>query len=93
MPQCKRCSTTLKWKKPYTKGDRPVNLNGTPHSCDKSKPSEMVGKGYSKKDYYHCDLCSSEYGWIPLNDPDAIYNHKKTFHPNDEQRTFDFFKV
>ncbi len=35
MPECrsKDCKTELMWKQPYHPGDRPVNLDGTVHSC------------------------------------------------------------
>ena len=84
---------TLKWKKPYKKGDRPINLSGTAHNCEKNNTSYMIAKGYSKHDYKHCDLCPGECGWLRLDRPEEIDLHMKTYHPNQEQRSWDYFII
>jgi len=33
MTECKKCKEELRWKQPYHKGDLPINLDGTTHSC------------------------------------------------------------
>lgn len=33
MAICKNCSQTLVWAKPYQKGNKPLNPDGTPHNC------------------------------------------------------------
>ena len=39
--QCKGCKKEVMWKKPYTQGDKPVELDGAEHICpefSKKKP-------------------------------------------------------
>ena len=33
MAICKNCSQSLIWAKPYQKGNKPLNPDGTPHNC------------------------------------------------------------
>ena len=33
MPSCRICNKPLIWKKPYKKGDRPVEKDGSIHDC------------------------------------------------------------
>jgi len=33
MTECRKCRVELSWKQPYHKGDLPVNMDGTMHSC------------------------------------------------------------
>ena len=33
MPSCRICNKPLIWKKPYKKGDRPVEEDGSIHNC------------------------------------------------------------
>ncbi len=35
MSQCNRCGSEITWKKPFTKGDLPLNMDNSPHSCKK----------------------------------------------------------
>jgi len=42
MPECNKCKTTLKWKQPYKKGERPVGLDGEPHQCGGKKKYDSV---------------------------------------------------
>jgi len=35
MSQCNRCGDEITWKKPFTKGDRPLNKDNSVHSCKK----------------------------------------------------------
>ncbi len=39
MSQCNRCGSEITWKKPFTQGDRPLNMDNTVHSCKKDTPS------------------------------------------------------
>ena len=44
-PTCKTCGNTLAWKKPYVKGEPPVNTDGTSHRCEQpvaTKPTESA---------------------------------------------------
>lgn len=93
MVSCNKCQTTLKWKQPYRKGDRPINLNGTAHNCERSNPSQAIALGVSKHDYKHCDFCPGECGWLDLNKPEEIAEHMRKFHPNEEVRSWDYFQV
>ena len=45
-PSCKTCGTLLAWKKPYVKGEPPVNTDGTPHRCAQgtAHPTESTVK-------------------------------------------------
>lgn len=42
MANCKYCKQPIKWPDPYTKGDKPLNLDGTKHICpgEKKTPKE-----------------------------------------------------
>jgi hypothetical protein len=45
MSNCKNCGNEIKWKEPYTKGDGPLNLDGSSHFCQKQKttsPTEIT---------------------------------------------------
>jgi len=35
LSQCSFCGVEITWKKPFTKGDRPLNKDNSPHSCAK----------------------------------------------------------
>ena len=35
MSQCNRCGDEITWKRPFTQGDRPLNLDNSVHSCKK----------------------------------------------------------
>ena len=37
MPSCRICNKPLIWKKPYKKGDRPVEKDGSIHDCSINK--------------------------------------------------------
>ena len=39
MSNCKNCNQEIKWKEPYTKGDGPLNLDGSQHKCQKKPQS------------------------------------------------------
>lgn len=40
MPNCNRCGKEIKWREPYVKGDKPLNMDDTPHQCSApAKPS------------------------------------------------------
>ena len=82
MPVCNdvKCRATLLWKKPYKKGDRPVNPDGTSHHC-KYKGFRPV----KKWEHIHCKLCPAI-----INDKrqEGSYNiHMKNYHPNGEYLT------
>ena len=40
MPSCRICNKPLIWKKPYKKGDRPVEKDGSIHHCSTKKENE-----------------------------------------------------
>jgi len=40
MPSCRICNKPLIWKKPYKKGDRPVEKDGSIHDCSRKKENE-----------------------------------------------------
>ena len=40
MPSCRICNKPLIWKKPYKKGDRPVENDGSIHDCSTKKENE-----------------------------------------------------
>lgn len=95
MAKCKYCDAPLKWKKPYTAGDRPVELSGKEHDCPKFK-----GKGgYAKNekwivlkadDYEFCNMCArfcykeSTFEKYPMIKYVSLEEHIKLYHPNDE---------
>jgi len=39
LSQCNRCGSEITWKKPFTHGDRPLNMDNSVHSCKKDTPS------------------------------------------------------
>ena len=40
MPSCRICDKPLIWKKPYKKGDRPVEKDGSIHDCSRKNENE-----------------------------------------------------
>jgi len=44
MSQCNRCGSEITWKKPFTQGDRPLNMDNSVHSCVKPEESEPEAK-------------------------------------------------
>lgn len=39
---CNRCQAEITWKTPYTKGDTPLNPDGTKHICQKQNQSQQI---------------------------------------------------
>jgi len=37
---CNRCGLEITWKKPFTQGDRPLNMDNSVHSCKNSYENE-----------------------------------------------------
>lgn len=70
MPQCKKCHKQLVWPQPYKKGDRPV------------EPNRKNTKHICGNTIQSCSLCPS--GKV-MGTPMAITQHKKFYHPNNEQ--------
>lgn len=71
MPKCRKCGINTKWKHPYKTGDRPVNLDGSRHYCEKPEIQDMreyipptehnptfCGKCKTKLIDCKCDFCS-----------------------------------
>lgn len=75
MPKCRECNAVLMWKKPYKKGDRPVNPNGSVHIC---YPKRRV----KASDYRHCELCPSHVSWFLSRE--EMIQHKYNMHPKGE---------
>jgi hypothetical protein len=42
MSNCKNCGNEIKWKEPYTKGDGPLNLDGSSHFCKKHESFKPI---------------------------------------------------
>ena len=42
MPSCRICNKPLIWKKPYKKGDRPVEKDGSIHDCSINKKMTIL---------------------------------------------------
>ena len=40
MSSCNRCGLEITWKKPFTQGDRPLNIDNSVHSCKNSHENE-----------------------------------------------------
>ncbi len=40
----KGCSKTIQWPIPYKAGNKPVNLDGTPHNCLEGGPDHVAGQ-------------------------------------------------
>jgi len=40
LSQCNRCGLEITWKKPFTQGDRPLNMDNSVHSCKNSYEKE-----------------------------------------------------
>lgn len=96
MAKCKYCDIPLKWKTPYKKGDRPVELNGETHNCSNFSGGK---NNYSKKDKWtsmkavesqFCDMCGK--WWVteeaqkenPSSNYITINEHINQYHPNGE---------
>ena len=65
MAKCKYCDIPLKWKQPYTAGDRPTELNGKAHDCPKFTGKNTSGFAKFEKriqlvynDFEFCDMCA-----------------------------------
>ena len=41
MTACNRCNMEIKWRVPYVKGDKPLNMDDTPHQCAGAPPVEQ----------------------------------------------------
>ena len=41
---CNRCGLSITWKKPFTQGDRPLNLDNSAHTCVKPEESKPETK-------------------------------------------------
>jgi len=52
MPSCRICNKPLIWKKPYKKGDRPVEKDGSIHDCSRKKENEDL----------KCIICGGQSG-------------------------------
>lgn len=95
MANCKYCNIPLKWKKPYTAGDRPVELNDQPHNCPKFGNGKKQNKvkwspPLESGDLELCDMCGRWLITKKAHDkrPELHYvdmiEHIETFHPNGE---------
>ena len=40
--QCNGCQKTVMWKKPYTQGDKPVEIDGSEHICPAKQTKKFV---------------------------------------------------
>jgi len=69
------------WKKPYKKGDRPVELNGKKHFCRKTQNQSLPDIKYDgeitghKNLIKHCPTCDA------MIAVDAQYSHDLRAHP------------
>lgn len=97
MPSCKYCNIPLIWKKPYTKGDRPVEVGGLPHNCPKfegnSKQTfqkQNVFKEPAKHGYKTCPYCEGKNNVYFKKGTSEMEDHIKIFHPNGEVKDADF---
>ena len=43
--KCNRCDADITWKKPFTQGDRPLNLDNSVHSCKKPEAASSTPTG------------------------------------------------
>lgn len=41
--KCNRCDAEITWKKPFTQGDRPLNLDNSVHSCKREETTSSTG--------------------------------------------------
>ena len=38
------------------------------------------------KEYYHCKLCSGQFGWIPEQEIESLERHYRMFHLDGKKR-------
>ena len=48
-PCNKGCGNQIMWREPYVKGDRPLNLDGTPHTCQGVVPQAVAATPQTPK--------------------------------------------
>jgi len=75
MPECRSCNAKLYWPQPYRKGSKPVNKDGTEHSCGGSNT-------------FTCKYCPS--GKVK-GTAREIEGHKKIYHPNGERFSYEYW--
>jgi len=99
MPECRKCGENLIWKKPYKKGDIPIDPNGKTHYCrDKNTKHK-----FTKNDYIKCPLCpKGQFGFclkdeIKEQHPEVaittISEHKRMWHSQNEILSLDDFRM
>ncbi len=42
MSSCNRCNAEIKWPVPFVKGNKPLNLDDTPHTCNTASTQETT---------------------------------------------------
>ena len=45
------------------------------------------------KEYYHCKLCSGQFGWIPEQEIESLERHYRMFHLDGKGKTENDFKM
>jgi len=98
--KCKNdgCDVLIKWKYPYTKGDKPLEHDGAKHNCKhykgggdwKGKSKYGGGKYYpplTKDQLVRCPYCKgSNYGWCRKDIKGDLERHIEINHPNKEYK-------
>jgi len=49
MAKCKYCNDEIQWKQPYETGDKPINMDGSNHNCEKQTTLATSSKYTSNK--------------------------------------------
>jgi len=75
MPACRVCHKKLYWPNPYRKGSKPVEKDGTDHSC-------------SRQNLFYCKYCPiHKVG----GSAKAIEWHTKQYHANGERFSYEYW--
>ena len=75
MPTCRVCHKELHWPSPYRKGAKPVNKDGTDHSC-------------SGVNLFSCKYCP--HGKVKGTAIEIDW-HTKRYHPNNERFSYEYW--
>jgi len=65
--KCNQCGGDITWKKPFTQGDRPLNLDNTVHTCkraDTTTPGTTSNEITSQSIIDECEAFRVKFGPI-----------------------------
>ena len=71
MPNCNRCGNAIKWPEPYHEGNKPLNLDDSPHTC-KTETKKDVEKVGASEIMSECSAFLNAFSEVPDAKFDAL---------------------